>query len=84
MIRYRNNLAIAINPSFSINDHWSAFLEYYSDIRFDGRDGNQNGINLGLGYLVNNRLTLDFMYGSFFSGDVNNYYLTTGVGWWIK
>ena len=84
MLRLRNNLSFTLNPSYAINDNWSVFFEYYSDILFDSQESNQNGINLGLGYLVNNRVTLDLMYGTFFEESVDNYFVTTGVGWWIK
>lgn len=84
MLRLRDNLAFTLNPSYAISDNWSVFFEYYSDILFDTSDSNQNGINLGFGYLVNDRVTLDIMYGTFFEESVNNYFVTTGVGWWIK
>jgi len=84
MLRYRNNFAFTLVPSYMINSSWSVFLEYYSDIRIDSSIENLNGINLGFGYLVNERVTLDIMYGTVFSNDGSTNMLTTGVGWWIK
>ena len=84
MLRFRENLAFAINPSYSINEQWSAFFEYFSDISLFGSTNSENGINLGLGYLVNERVTLDVMYGTVFNQGFSTNLLTTGVGWWIK
>lgn len=84
MIRYRNDFAFALVPSYSINESWSVFVEYFSDLRINSIIENQNGINMGLGYLVNQRVTVDLMYGTLFINDVSNNLITTGVGWWIK
>jgi hypothetical protein len=84
MLRYRNDFAFTLNPSYSINEYWSVFAEYFSDIRINSVIENQNGINIGLGYLVNKRVTLDLMYGTFFINDGSSNLVTTGIGWWIK
>ena len=86
MIIYCNNLAFTINPSYAISEKWSTFLEYFSDIRFNPGEGdvNYNGINLGFGFLVNNTITLDIMYGTVFEDGVSTNLFTTVIGWWIN
>jgi hypothetical protein len=86
MLRYRNDLAFTIVPAFALNDQWSTFIEYFSDIRLSPEpfDENYNGLNIGFGYLVNNRITIDIMYGTVFTENVNTNLLTTGLGWWIR
>lgn len=84
MLRYRNDFAFTIVPSYTINNNLSAFIEYFSDIRINSSIENQNGINLGLGYLVNQRVTLDLMYGTLFTSTGSFNLVTTGVGWWMK
>ena len=84
MLRYRNDFAFTINPSYSISNNWSAFAEYFSDIRINSPGENNNGINLGLGYVFSKRVSIDFMYGTIFTKNITTNLLTTGFGWWIK
>lgn len=84
MLRYRNDLAFTINPSYTISNKWSAFAEYFSDIRVNSVGDSNNGINLGLGYLFSKRVSMDIMYGTIFTKNITTNLLTTGFGWWIK
>jgi hypothetical protein len=84
MIRVRDNWAFTLVPSYMINENWSVFVEYFSDILINSSIENQNGINLGLGYLLSNRVTLDLMYGTLFTNIDSFNLVTTGIGWWIR
>ncbi len=84
LIRYRNNFAFTINPSYALNNKLGIFLEYYSDIRFNSPIDSSNGVNGGFGYSINDRIAVDLLAGTLFINDFSNFYISSGVAWWIK